>query len=346
MGGRLGGCLGRCRYGKPRRMQGRLRLAPHGVGAGALDRQQFRLGLPDSPRDVAIPAGLASLPLQCAKLRLELASQIFRARHVGLGGAQLQFCLVAARMQAGDAGGFLQHRAAILRPSRDQRADPSLADHAGGMRAGRHVGEQGLHVAGTHLLAVHPILAARSARDTADDLQLGLLMERRRHRAGGLVQRQGHLGQIARRPTGGAGEDHIIHLACAERARALLAHRPAQRLHHVGLAAAVRADNAGQAGVDFHADGFGETLESDNAQAAEMHGQYGTPSLTAEKLGEPGGRHVALVELPIDQEAWSRSNVPTLFGVHRPAGNPFPQVVIGDGTGRFLRSLQLVGRPV
>ncbi len=162
MGGGLGGGLGRRRHGKPRRMQGRLRLAAHRLGAGALDRQQFRLGLPDGPGDVAVAAGLPRLPLQRAKLRLELAAQILCARQVGLGGAQLQLRLVPARMQAGDAGGFLQHRAAILRPGGDQRADPALADHAGGMRPGRQVGEQGLHVAGAHLLAVHPVHRCRS----------------------------------------------------------------------------------------------------------------------------------------------------------------------------------------
>ena len=141
------------------------------------------------------------------------------------------------------------------------------------VRAGRQVGEQRLHVAGAHLLAVHPVFAAGAALDAADDLQFRLLVERRRRGAGRLVQRQRHLGQVARRPPGGAGEDHIVHLAGAQRAGALLAHRPAQRLDHVGLAAAVRADDAGQARMDLHADRFGEALEPGDAQAAKLHGQ-------------------------------------------------------------------------
>ena len=49
---------------------------------------------------------------------------------------------------------------------------------------GCQIGEQRLHVAGAHLLAVDPVVAAGAALDAPDDLQLGLLVERRRHRAG------------------------------------------------------------------------------------------------------------------------------------------------------------------
>ena len=114
----------------PRRMQRRLRLRRAALGAGALDRQQLRLGLADRAGDVAVAAGLPRLALQRAKLHLELAAQVLGPRQVGLGGAQLQLRLVPAGVQAGDAGRFLQHRAAILRLGGDQRADPPLAHHA------------------------------------------------------------------------------------------------------------------------------------------------------------------------------------------------------------------------
>ena len=44
-----------------------------------------------------------------------------------------------------------------------------------------------------------------------------------------------------------AREDHVVHAVAAHRRRAVLAHHPAQRLEQVRLAAAVRADHAGQA---------------------------------------------------------------------------------------------------
>jgi hypothetical protein len=136
---------------------------------------------------------------------------------------------------------------------------------------GRQIGEQRLHVARPHFLAVDAVFAAGTALDAADDFQLGLVMERRRHGAGRVIQRQRHLGQVARRPSRRAGEDHIVHFAGTQRAGALLAHRPTQSLHDVGLAAAIRPDDAGEAGEDVDADRFGETLEPGDAHPAEMH---------------------------------------------------------------------------
>ena len=178
-------------------------------------------------------------------------------------------------MQPRDPGRFLQHGAPILRLGCDQRAHAALAHHSRCVRPGRQVGEQRLHVARADLLAIHPVLAARAPLDPSDDLQLRLLVERRRHRAGRIVKGQGHLGQIARGAAGGAGEDHIVHFAGTQRPRALLAHCPAQRLDHIGLAAAVRANNAGEAGVDLHTDRFGKALEPGDAHAAKMHGHLG-----------------------------------------------------------------------
>ena len=175
-------------------------------------------------------------------------------------------------MQPGNPGRFLQHRASILRLGGDQRANASLADHPGGVRPGRQIGEQRLHVPRADLLAIHTIFASRAPLDPPNDLQLRLLVERRRHRTRRIVEGQADLGQIARRTARCAGEDHIVHLAGTQRPRALLAHRPAQRLDDVGFAAAVRAHNAGETGVDFHADRFGKALEPGDANAAKMHG--------------------------------------------------------------------------
>src|SRR6202048_4762963 len=51
-----------------------------------------------------------------------------------------------------------------------------------------------------------------------------------------------------------------------------LAHRPAQRLDQVGLAAAVRSDHASEAGFDHKISGFYERLESVEAKAGQFHG--------------------------------------------------------------------------
>ena len=255
-------------------MQGRRRLGADQLHAGALQRQQFRLGRADRAGDVAVAAGLAGLPLQIAELAFKLGAQVLGAGQIGLGGAQFQFRLVPAGVQAGDVGGFFQNRAAVFRLGADQRADAPLADHRRGARARRQIGEQGLHVAGAGFPAVDAIRRPAAALDPPDDLQFRLLVERRRRAAGGFVQEQRHLGDIARRPAGGAGEDDVLHLAAAQAAGAAFAHRPAQRLDDIGLAAPVGSDDAGQSRQDLHARRFSEALEPGDAKAAKTDRQW------------------------------------------------------------------------
>src|SRR5581483_5160719 len=49
------------------------------------------------------------------------------------------------------------------------------------------------------------------------------------------------------------------------------AHDPAHRLDQIRLAAAVRADDAGQAGLDDEIGRFDEGFEADQAQPRELH---------------------------------------------------------------------------
>ena len=49
-------------------------------------------------------------------------------------------------MEAGNTGGFFEQLPPFIRLGADQRADPALAYQPGGMRAGRQIVEQGLHV--------------------------------------------------------------------------------------------------------------------------------------------------------------------------------------------------------
>ncbi len=196
-----------------------------------------------------------------------------------------------AGMQAGDAGGFLQQRAALIRPRIHQRADSALADHRRGAGAGGEVREQRLHIARPGFLAVHPVGAARSAFDFAGNFEVGRLVEGRRGEARRFLQREGHLRQIARGAPGRAGENHILHLGAAHVAGIGLAHCPAQRLDDIGFAAPVRPDHAGQAWQDLDRGGIREAFEAGNAQAGETGGQI-LRSLSCGGLGDHGGEIV------------------------------------------------------
>ena len=74
-------------------------------------------------------------------------------------------------------------------------------------------------------------------------------------------------------PPGRAGEDDVLHLAAAQRLRALLAEHPADRVDDVGLARAVRADDAGDARLEAQRRRRGEGLEALQRQALEVHGR-------------------------------------------------------------------------
>ena len=232
-------------------VQGGRSLGADLLHAGALQRQQFRLGRPDRTGYVAVAAGLAGLALQVAELAFELGAQVLGAGQIRLGRAQFQLRLVAARVQTGDIGGFFQNRAAFLRPGTDQSADAALADHGGGARTRRQIGEQGLHVPGPGLPAVDAVGGAAAALDPAADFQFGCSWNGGGARPCGFIEEQRHLGDISRRPAGGAGEDDVLHLAAAQATGAAFAHRPAQRFDDIGLAAPVGSDDAGQSGQNL-----------------------------------------------------------------------------------------------
>ena len=100
--------------------------------------------------------------------------------------------------------------------------------------------EQLLDVEQPHDLAVDAVLALAAAEDRAADLDLG-------HRHGDLARRvvddELHLGHAEGRSGGGSGEDDVGHVTAAEGASALLAERPADRVHQVRLARPVRTDD-------------------------------------------------------------------------------------------------------
>ena len=87
----------------------------------------------------------------------------------------------------------------------------------------------------------------------------------------GIVEQDADLGVVARRPLAGAGEDHVVHARAAHGLERAFAHHPAQGLDEIGLAAAVRADDAGEARLDLELRGVAEALEAGEAQALEFH---------------------------------------------------------------------------
>ena len=241
------------------------------LGQRPAQMQQRRLGLADVGGQVLEARRLPRLPLQVLDLAFELADHVVEPLEVLLGGAQPELRLVAAAVQAGNAGGLFEQRAARLRLGLDQLADAALPDHRGRARAGRLVGEQQLHVLGARFLAVDAVDRAGLALDAARHLQFVGVVEGGGRGAVGIVEEQRHLGGVARRPRRRAREDDVVHAGRAHVLVRAFAHHPAQRLDEIGLAAAVRPDDAGQAALDHELGRLDERLEAKQAEAIELH---------------------------------------------------------------------------
>ena len=112
-------------------------------------------------------------------------------------------------------------------------------------------------------------------------------MEWGRGKAGSVLKGERDFGEVAGSAAGGPGENDILHFRAAHVAGVRLAHGPAQRLDDVGFAAAVRADDAGEAGEDFHGGGVGKAFEAGDAQAGEAGGHqvFAAALMVARKSG-------------------------------------------------------------
>ena len=215
-----------------------------GFGLGGLGRRggflpagedQSALGDPYLVRKLAVALGGAGLPLQRTGAQFHVGEHFVEPDEVGLRRPQFLFGVLSAHVEAGDAGGFLQHQPTLGRLGRDDGADLALAHQSRRMGAGGGVGEQQGYVLGPDVAAVDPVGGAGPAFDPAGDLDLA-----GRHPAGfgGDVpalafEKERDLGEIAGRAHRGSGEDDVVHLAAAHRLGRRFAHHPSDRLEDV-----------------------------------------------------------------------------------------------------------------
>ena len=244
-----------------------------------------------------VATGLAGLPLQRGALALELVDEIVDAGEVLLRRFELELGLAAARLELGDAGGFLDQLAAIGRLRAEDLADLALLDDGVALHADADVHQDVLHVAQADGVAVDQVLALAGAIEAAADLDVagdrrrldavalpidavggGLAVEagqragllRPRHHA---AQVQPDLGRGRRLAGVAAAEDHVLHPVAAQALGALLAEHPGDGVDDVALAAAVRADDGGHARVEPDVGAIGKALEAREFESFEAHGR-------------------------------------------------------------------------
>ena len=256
-------------------LEGVLRFVGVAQGLAVCEQGDQRLVAADFGGERPVARGLSGLTAQGIGLGADLGQNVFEPDEIFLGAFEAQLRLLAARMQPADSGGFLENAAAGLRLGRNDLADLALAHHGGRARARRSVGEQQLHVAGAHFAAVDAIGRTLLALDPPGDFENVGIVEHGGRRARAVVERQDHLGVVARRARAGAGEDHVVHAGRAHLLVGILAHDPAQGLDEIGLAATVRPHHAGQAGGDDEIGRLNEALEAGQSQLFESHAGRG-----------------------------------------------------------------------
>ena len=241
-----------------------------------------RLVAADVGGEIAVAARLARLALQAVDLDVELLQHVVDAQQIVLRAFQPELRLVAARVEARNAGGLFEDEPARLRLGGDDLADLALAHQRRRARAGRGVGEQELHVARAHLAAVDAIGRALLALDAAGDFDRLGVVEWGGRAAVRIVEQENDFRVVARGAPAGAAEDDVLHAGAAHVLERRLAHHPAQGFDQIRLAAAVRTDDAGQARLDLEIGGIAEALEAGQAQALEFHRRGPSPPEPAE----------------------------------------------------------------
>src|SRR5689334_12858148 len=126
------------------------------------------------------------------------------------------------------------------------------------MSASGCIREQQRDVLRANVTAVDPVRRARTTLDAPRDFAFACSAVV----TGVALDQNRDLGEVARWPRRGYGEDDIVHSAAVQRLRAGLTHRPADGLEEVGLAASVGPNDTGQSRLDPEFGRLDEALET------------------------------------------------------------------------------------
>ena len=173
------------------------------------------------------PAGLA---FQVAQTRRQLADDVLGARQIGLRFAKLVLGLIALGLVNGDACCLFKQLAPLLRALRQRLVDEALADDGIGALAQPRASQQLADVTQAHAVAVEVILVLARAVGAAADLNL---VEVDRQPARRIVEGQHDVRHAEPGALFAAGEDHVFGAFAAQRAEALFAEHPAQRVGYI-----------------------------------------------------------------------------------------------------------------
>ena len=173
-------------------------------------------------------------------LQLQLIDLVVDAQKVFLRAGKLALRLLLAVAVARDAGRLLKDLAALVALAGNDLCNAPLPDDRVPVAAKAGVHEQLIDVAQAAGLAVDGIFALAAAVIAAGDHDLGVFGVKD---AGAVIKNERYLRKAHGAAFFRAAEDDVLHLAAAQRLRALLAHDPQDGVRYVRLAAPVRADD-------------------------------------------------------------------------------------------------------
>ena len=203
-----------------------------------------------------------------APAKINLALQVVGSFEVAPDLSQLDLGALAAALEAPQAGGLLDQRAPFVGLGGEQRLDLSLADDGVHLATETQLGGELDDVGQTAGRAVDRVGRLAAAHDPSADAHLG-----RGHRQSpvGVVEGELNLGGGGGPPAVAAGEDDVLHGGAADARGSLLAEHPHDGVGEVALAAAVRPDDDGDAGLEDQLGLPRERLEALHAQRAQVH---------------------------------------------------------------------------
>ena len=211
------------------------------------------------------------LATQRSEMTANLTGQVIDPDEVGLHRLHLAQGALLALAVLQDASGLLDEATALLRSRAQDGVELPLTDDDVHLVADTGVGEQLLDIQQAAGCPVEGVLRTAVAKHGPRDGDLGVVD---RQRAVAVVDGQGDLGPPQRSTARGAGKDDVLHLAAAQALGALLPHDPGKGVNDIGLAGAVRPDDAGDAGLEPQRRHRGEGLETPQGQGFDVHKRW------------------------------------------------------------------------
>ena len=193
-----------------------------------------------------VAAGLAHLAAEIVDVAFQFAKRVLDPQEIIVDRFEFIPRRSAAGLVLGDPRGLLQNAPSVLCLLADDFIDHPLFHHRVGARSEPGVHEQILDVEEAAGDLVQEVVAVAGSEQPARDGYLRILDG---EVVGGIVDGDRHLGHALLLALTGAGEYHFLHALAPHGTSPLFAEDPTDRLHYIGLAAAVWADDDGDAGT-------------------------------------------------------------------------------------------------